>query len=85
MNYRLRSTLAANDSIALSGTEDGRILAWDILEGRVVHEMWHDLSMKGATASNRSVISTVLECSTREEWCSAGGDGKSDVMLLSLD
>ena len=62
--------------IALSGAEDGRIVAWDVLEGKVVHEIWHDASMKGAAASKRSVISAVVECGTREEWCSAGGDGK---------
>ena len=53
-----------------------------MLQGRVVHELWHDVSMKGAAASKRSVISTVLECSTREEWCSAGGDGKSCCYIV---
>jgi hypothetical protein len=45
--------------------------------------MWHDDGMKGeAKASKRSVISTVRECNTREEWCSAGGDGKCDLISV---
>jgi mitogen-activated protein kinase organizer 1 len=74
-NYRLRSTLGSHDSVVLSGSEDGRIIAWDLLEGNVLHELWHDESMEGAKGSKRSVVGVVTECPVRDEWCSAGGDG----------
>jgi len=75
-SYRLRSTLALNDSIALSGSEDGRIIAWDVVEGRVICEVWHDKARKDESVNpKRKVISSVVECPARNEWCSAGGDG----------
>jgi len=74
-NYRLRSTLCSHDSVVLSGSEDGRIIAWDLLEGNVQHELWHDESVEGTKGTKRSVVGAVTECPARNEWCSAGGDG----------
>jgi hypothetical protein len=54
-NYRLRSTLSSDDSMALSGSEDGRILVWDTINSKVIHELWHDDSMKVAQNSKRNI------------------------------
>jgi mitogen-activated protein kinase organizer 1 len=74
-SYRLRSSLAANDALVISGSEDGRILVWDVLAGTVVHELWHDEQFKHSQSSKRNVVSSVKECPVRDEWCSAGGNG----------
>ncbi|KAF2672566.1 mitogen-activated protein kinase organizer 1 [Microthyrium microscopicum] len=74
-SYRLRSALAANDSLVVSGSEDGRIIVWDILAGVVMHELWHDERFQDGPASKKSVVSGVQECPVRDEWCSAAGDG----------
>jgi mitogen-activated protein kinase organizer 1 len=79
-SYRLRSTLAASDSLAVSGTEDGRVLVWDVLSGTVSHELWQDDRFRHERAGKRSVTSVVKECAVRDEWCSAGGDGKSFLL-----
>lgn len=39
--YRIRSTLAQNDSLVLSGSENGQVHIWDLLSGRVVHRLRH--------------------------------------------
>lgn len=76
-SYRLRSTLAADDSLVISGSEDGRVLVWDVLAASVTHELWHDDSFKQGKATKKSVVSAVKECLVRDEWCSAAGDGMS--------
>lgn len=82
--YRIRSALAANDAIALSGTQDGRVLAWDVLSGKVLHTLQH-AGGEGATAAgtvageskSRDVVSAVAVCPRKGGgWCSAGGDGE---------
>jgi mitogen-activated protein kinase organizer 1 len=73
--YRLRSTLWSDDSIVISGSEDGRIIAWDTVDARVLSELWHDESLKTLHGNKRNVISSVIECPARREWASAGGDG----------
>jgi mitogen-activated protein kinase organizer 1 len=79
-DYRLRSCLCLNDSIALSGADDGRIWAWELLSGKVI---WHGRhgtakTVEGNTPSlNKSVVSAVAFCDIRKQWASAGGDGKS--------
>lgn len=83
-NYRLRSTLCENDSMVLSGSEDGRIFAWDTVKATVIHQLWHDESMRLSEASKRKVISSVKVCPTRREWCSAAGDGKFSVSSALL-
>lgn len=82
-SYRLRSSLAANDALVISGTEDGRIIAWDILAATVVHELWHVDSAKDGVINKKNVVSTVKECLVRDEWCSAGGDGEMLFSILS--
>jgi mitogen-activated protein kinase organizer 1 len=69
--YRLKSTLAMNDTVALCGTEDGRVLGWDVLSGKVTWELEH--------TQGKAVVGAVVECPTREEWCSVSGNGTAVV------
>src|SRR5579871_2562934 len=40
--YRIRSALGAGDAFILSGSENGEIFIWDLLEGNVRHKLRHD-------------------------------------------
>ncbi|GAB7351006.1 hypothetical protein MBLNU459_g1498t1 [Dothideomycetes sp. NU459] len=89
--YRIRSTLAAADSLVISGTEDGAIYVWDLLSGSVKHKLRHtqqtltDGKSKGtvATSTKKDVVSAVAWNQLRKEWASAGGDGS--VVVWGLD
>ena len=70
-DYRIRSCLGMNDSVVLSGSEDGHLYAWDLLEGKVIEKL---------EAHNGKVASAVAFNGTRREWASAGVDGKSFPM-----
>ncbi|KAI4731825.1 WD40 repeat-like protein [Aureobasidium sp. EXF-10728] len=81
-NYRLRSTLAAADSLALSGSEDGHIYVWDLLTGGLVHKLKHSAPALAdgtksfvSMSSKRDVVNSVVWNQLRKEWASAGGDG----------
>lgn len=81
-SLRVRSTLGMNDSVVISGSDDGMIFAWDMLEGECLHKFKHsqmkEVSGMGAfghTNAKNDVVSAVAFCKTRKEWCSAGGDG----------
>lgn len=67
--YRIRSCLGLNDAVVVSGSEDGNIYAWDLLEGKVV------AIMEGPHAGK--VPSAVAWNGRGESWASAGGDGES--------
>ncbi|KAI9726079.1 MAG: hypothetical protein M1828_002087 [Chrysothrix sp. TS-e1954] len=73
--YRIRSTFAAKDTLAVSGSEDGGVYTWDIVSGECTQTMrQHDgaSTLKAA----RKVVSAVA-CKTKgSEWASAGGDGE---------
>ena len=80
--YRIRSTLGMNDAMVISGSEDGQIFVWDLLDGNVVHRLAHtvdDTSTTFGSSSKRSVVSAVAYCPARKEWVSAGGDGKIEA------
>ncbi|KAL8923067.1 MAG: hypothetical protein Q9172_003313, partial [Xanthocarpia lactea] len=68
--YRIRSCLGLADSIVISGSEDGKIYIWDLLEGKVVESL---------AAHNGKVASAVSCCSPRKEWASAGTDGTVSI------
>lgn len=68
--------MCEDDSMVLSGSEDGRIFGWDTVSGKVIHQLWHDETMQHSEASKRKVISSIKVCPTRREWCSAAGEGK---------
>lgn len=81
-NYRLRSTLAAADSLVISGSESGHIYVWDLLTGNLNHKLRHSAQTitdgaKGfvAASSKRDVVNSVAWNQLRKEWASAGGDG----------
>lgn len=83
--YRIRSTLAAADSIVISGSEDGHVYIWDLLEGHVLHKLRHaqqalTAGAKSATGASpvvakKDVVSAVAWNQLRKEWASAGSDG----------
>ena len=70
-DYRLRSALAFGDSVVLSGSEDGALFAWDLLQGTVLARIEHAHGGKvpSAVAANKA------GGAGRKEWTSAGGDG----------
>jgi mitogen-activated protein kinase organizer 1 len=64
------------EACAVSGTEDGRVLVWDVMTGRLMHRLWHkDTSGAAADASKRDVVSAVAWNQLRKQLASAGGDG----------
>ncbi|KAL1632603.1 hypothetical protein SLS56_003502 [Neofusicoccum ribis] len=77
--YRIRSTLGLKDAVAIAGSEDGSILAWDVVQGTVLHHLRHG-EPKGA--SKKDVVSAVAFCPKRNEFASAGGDGNVVVWEL---
>ncbi|MCJ1287414.1 hypothetical protein MMC26_006763 [Xylographa opegraphella] len=65
--YRVRSCLGLHDAVVVSGSEDGHLYAWDLLEGKVVEKM---------RAHEGKVASAVAWNGKGREWASAGGDGE---------
>ncbi|KAK6514055.1 hypothetical protein TWF506_008482 [Arthrobotrys conoides] len=64
--YRISSTFAMVDSYVVSGSEDGTVWAWDILEGKNV--------VKEAAHAGK-VVSAVAVHDGRKEMATAGVDG----------
>lgn len=82
-SYRIRSTLGMNDAVVISGSENGHIFIWDLLEGNVIHQLRHSgtggKENGNAGRSNsvkNEVVSAVAFSPARKEWASAGGDGE---------
>jgi len=77
--YRLRSALGLYDSTVFSGSENGKIFVWDLLEGTLLHELRHDEAAKEGVSGvkKKDVVGAVAWCPSegKREWCSAGGDG----------
>ena len=67
MEYRIRSMLGMADSMVISGSEDGKLYAWDLLEGKVTETM---------EAHEGKVASAVACNGVKKEWASAGVDGE---------
>ncbi|KAK7559199.1 mitogen-activated protein kinase organizer 1 [Phyllosticta citricarpa] len=79
--YRIRSTLANKDATALSGSEDGAIVAWDVVSGEVMHTLRQQQQPQNAAAAastgKKNVVSAVAWCpGRRKEFASAGGNGE---------
>ncbi len=81
-DLRIRSTLGLNDSVVISGSEDGMVFVWDIMGGEYLHQFKHSEMREvhgnggmAKAAGKKDVVSAVAFCKTRREWCSAGGDG----------
>jgi mitogen-activated protein kinase organizer 1 len=76
--YRIRATMAFGDAVAICGSENGQIMAWDVLTGQVLHRMRHkeqEFSNNSVESSKRDVVSAVTWNQLRKQWASAGGDG----------
>ncbi|OQO15129.1 hypothetical protein B0A48_00511 [Cryoendolithus antarcticus] len=78
-NYRIRSTLAMGDSLAVSGSENGQVLCWDVLTGELRYRLRHSedgpRTKPDATATKLDVVSAVAWNPARKQLASAGGDG----------
>ncbi|KAF2646651.1 WD40 repeat-like protein [Massarina eburnea CBS 473.64] len=79
-DLRVRSTLGLNDSVVVSGSDDGMVFAWDLLEGECLHKFRHTemREVKGKRVGGdkkKDIVSAVSFCPSRKEWASAGGDG----------
>ena len=81
-DLRVKSTLGLNDSVVLSGSDDGMVFAWDIMADGCMHRFKHsemrEVHGKGLvsqTSSKKEIVSAVAFCKTRREWTSGGGDG----------
>ena len=74
-DYRIRSCLGLADSVVVSGSEDGSLYAWDVLEGKVIEklESVHGGKVASAVAWNGN--------GARKEWASAGTDGRPDTRV----
>lgn len=69
-DYRIRSCLGLGDAVVISGSEDGCIYAWNLLEGKVIEKL---------KAHDGKVVSAVAFNHVRKEWVSAGVDCKLHV------
>ena len=72
-NYRIKAMLAHADAMVISGSEDGSIYIWDILQGTIL-EIFQGRHGK--------VVSSIAWNSApgKNEWASAGGDGMSFLL-----
>jgi mitogen-activated protein kinase organizer 1 len=68
-DFRMRSCLGLADSVVVSGSEDGHLYAWDLLQGSVVERI---------KAHGGKVVSAVAFNQAQKEWASAGTDGELD-------
>ena len=91
-DLRVRSTLGLNDSVVLSGSDNGMVFAWDLLEGGCLHKFRHsemrEVKGKGLDEEKRGkkdVVSAVAFCGARREWASAGGDGNVVVWGMAYE
>lgn len=72
-DYRIRSCLGMADSVVISGSEDGKLYAWDMLEGKVMEKL---------EAHGGKVPSAVACNGAKKEWASAGVDGTVSVWAM---
>ncbi|KAK3825422.1 MAG: WD40-repeat-containing domain protein [Benniella sp.] len=63
--YKIRSCLSNSDAHVLSGSEDGKIYIWDLMEGEVVHQI----------EAHSKIVSAIAYHPTLDRMCSASVDG----------
>ncbi|KAF9951496.1 WD repeat-containing protein 83 [Mortierella alpina] len=63
--YKIRSCLSNSDAHVLSGSEDGKIYVWDLIEGDVVYRI----------DAHSKIVSAIAYHPTQDRMCSASVDG----------
>ncbi|KAF9571598.1 hypothetical protein BGW38_008600, partial [Lunasporangiospora selenospora] len=63
--YKIRSCLSNTDAHVLSGSEDGGIYIWDLIEGQVVHRI----------EAHSKIVTSITYHPTQDRMCSASVDG----------
>lgn len=72
-DFRIRSCLGFGDAAIFSGSEDGKVYIWDVLEGKVLERL----------AAHEGKVASAVACnSVRKEFASAGIDGESLLSIL---
>ena len=66
-DYRIRSALAFIDRYVVSGSEDGHVVAWDLLQAKIVSR---------EKAHSGKVVTAVAVNDIKKEVLSAGVDGR---------
>nr|POE72770.1 wd repeat domain-containing protein 83 [Quercus suber] len=83
--FRLRSCLAQADACVISGSEDGEVMVWDVLSGRMRHRLRHGVANGGGQSSKKNVVSAVAWNQMTKTLASAGGDGEVVIWGLEKD
>ena len=66
-DFRIRFGLGFADAVVISGSEDGQLFAWDVLEGTVIERLH----------AHAGKVASAIACNgARKEWASAGVDGE---------
>ena len=60
-NYKLTSCLSNTDAYVFSGSEDGKIFAWDLVDGKVV-ERWQAHSKAVTSVEYHPKEDVLLSC-----------------------
>jgi mitogen-activated protein kinase organizer 1 len=68
--YRIRSCLGAADKYVVSGSEDGRLLSWDLVTGAVAAE---------APCHDGRVVTSVTYHPTKRQALTSGVDGSVTI------
>ncbi|KAK9449245.1 WD40-repeat-containing domain protein [Limtongia smithiae] len=68
--YRIRSCFGDNETYAISGSENGKIFVWDVLSGRVVHQL---------RSHNGSIVACVAYHPRSTQMVSCGSNGTIQV------
>ena len=68
--YRIRSCFGASDKYVVSGSEDGRVLTWDLVSGAVVAE---------TPAHDGRIVTCVSYHPTKRQALTSGVDGSVTV------
>ena len=69
-DYKVDSCLSSSDVQVVSGSEDGRICFWDLVEGKIVHTL---------EKAHQSVVYSISYHPTEVALLSASSDGKVKV------
>ncbi|KAG5518675.1 hypothetical protein PMAC_002644 [Pneumocystis sp. 'macacae'] len=75
--YRVRSCFGQIEKVVISGSEDGRICAWDLLEGKLIYQL-----QSTSKNSQRSCISCVAFHPKKNQMLSCGVNGEIAVWTI---